>query len=126
MRDVQLLAAASAPSIGPAIVTIFGVDVPPLALAISGLGLLFARAIAPPPLRKLSRKQEISLTALLLAILFLIVTGQMWGGEPMGGGIAMVWGIGLGFSGLLVVEFFGERVMAMLRAGLGVGPKDEP
>lgn len=114
----------SAPSIGPAIITIFGVNVPPLALGISCLGLLFARAIAPPPLRKLTRKQEIALTLLLLCVLFLIVTGEMWGGKPMGGGMAMVWGIGLGFSGLLVVEFFGKRVMAMLSAALGVKPDD--
>jgi hypothetical protein len=33
--------------------------------------------------------------------------------------MAVVWSIGLGFSGLLVIEFFGERVMAALRALLG-------
>lgn len=120
VKGAYVFAAAVSPSIGPAIITVFGVDVPPLALGISMLGLLFARAIAPPPLRKLTRKQEVSLTLLLLTVLFWIVTGEMWGGEPMGGGMAMVWGIGLGFSGLLVVEFFGQRVMSMLRAAFGV------
>ena len=44
------------------------------------------------------------------------------GGEPkflVGAGMSAVWGIGLGFSGLLVVEFFGERIMAMLAAMFG-------
>ena len=36
-------------------------------------------------------------------------------GKPLGPGMAVVWGAGLGFSGLLVVELMGERVMAMLR-----------
>ena len=111
-------AAALAPAFGPAVVTLFGIDVPILALALSVGGLILARMIAPPPLRKLSGRQEVALTVLLLIILFLIVTGQMpfLGGRPLGAGMAVIWGVGLGFSGLLVVEFFGQRVLAMLRA----------
>lgn len=100
-------------------VSLFGVDVPVLALSLSIGGLLMSRAIAPPPLRKLSKRQEIALTFLLLILLFLIVTGSLGGGEPLGAGMATIWGIGLGFSGLLVVEFFGDRVLAMLRAMFG-------
>lgn len=114
-------AAVAAPSFGPAVVTVLGVDVPVFALALSVAGLLLARAIAPPPLRKLNRKQELALTCLLVIILFLIVTGQlpMLKGEPLGAGMAVIWGIGLGFSGLLVIEFFGERAVAMLRVIFG-------
>jgi hypothetical protein len=113
--------AATAPSIGPAIVTLFGVDVPVLALGLSCLGLILARMIAPPPLRKLRRVEEVALTTLLLIILFLIVTGEMpfLGGEPLGAGMSVIWGVGLGMSGLLVIEFFGQRVMAMLKAAFG-------
>ena len=110
-----------APSFGPAIVTVLGVDVPVLALALSVAGLLLARSIAPPPLRKLNGRQELALTALLLIILFLIVTGTkpLGFGEPIGAGMAVIWGVGLGFSGLLAIEFFSERVMAILKAMLG-------
>jgi hypothetical protein len=108
-----------APSLGPAIVTIFGIDVPVMALCLSVAGLVLARVIAPPPLRKLSVVQEVCLTLLLLVILFLIVTGELGGDGPLGAGMATVWGIGLGFSGLLAVEFFAERIRAMIGALIG-------
>lgn len=124
--------ALAAPSVGPAIVTVLGTDVPVLALGVSVAGLILARVIAPPPLRKLNRKQEFALTALLLIVLFLIITGQLSACslksivvstscpvEPLGAGMATVWGIGLGFSGLLAIEFFGARVMAAFRAMFG-------
>lgn len=112
--------ALAAPSVGPALVTLFGTDVPVLALGLSVAGLVLARVIAPPPLRKLTRVQELALTLLLLVVLFLIVTGKLFGGgKPLEAGMATVWGIGLGFSGLLAIEFFGQRVMAMLNAIFG-------
>lgn len=115
--------AIAAPSLGPAIVTLFGVNIPVAALVLSVAGLVLARVIAPPPLRKLSWVQEVALTLLLLVVLFLIVTGEIGGGEPLGPGMAAVWGIGLGFSGLLAVEFFSDKVLAMLRAMMG---EDKP
>ena len=127
MKSTGFIAAgiAASPTFGPALVTVFGIDVPVLALALSAFGLLFARTLTPTPLRKLEKRQEWALTILLLIILFLIVTGQLGGdGKPMGGGMATVWGIGLGFSGLMVIEFFGERVMAILRAIVGVKTDD--
>lgn len=110
--------AVAAPAIGPAIITLFGVDVPLVALALSAAGLLLARYIAPPPLRRLTRWQQYALTGLLLIMLFLAVTGQLpgMGGKPLGVGMSVIWGIGLGFSGLVAIEFFGERVVAMIRA----------
>lgn len=116
--------AAVAPSIGPAIVTAFGTPVPVLSLVLSVAGLLLARIIAPPPLRKLTRRQQISLTALLVIILFLLVTGGFTG-TPMQPGLAVIWGVGLGFSGIVVVELFAERAMAMLRVMFGMAPKDQ-
>jgi hypothetical protein len=40
--------------------------------------------------------------------------------------MATVWGIGLGFSGLLAIEFFGARFMAALRALLGSSETRRP
>ncbi len=108
--------AVAAPAIGPAIITVFGVHVPVLALALSVAGLLLARYIAPPPLRKLTLWQERALTALLIILLFMVVTGQFGNGEPLGAGMAVMLGIGLGFSGLLIIEFFGERGIAAFKA----------
>lgn len=128
--------ALAAPSVGPAVVTLFGTDVPVLALCLSVAGLVLARVIAPPPLRKLSRVQEVALTLLLLIVLFLVVSGELsfcnltsmlrdaeCPTRPLGPGMATVWGIGLGFSGLLAIEFFGERFMAAFRALFGAGAK---
>lgn len=116
--------AVVAPSFGPAIIQVFGVDIPILALSLAIVGLLLARKIAPPPARKLTKGQEIALTALLVIILFVIVTGQVTG-NPLGVGAAVVWSVGLGFSGLLVVEFFGSRTMKAIQALLGNGGSGE-
>lgn len=119
------VAATVAPSLGPAVVTVFGTDVPVLSLFLSAAGLLLARVIAPPPLRKLSRLQHWALTALLLIILFLIVTGNFTRG-PLEPGMAVIWGVGLGFSGLVAVEFFAQRTIAMLKVMFGGSPDAKP
>lgn len=104
-----------------------GTQVPTLALCLSILALLLARWVAPPPLRRLSREQQFALTLLLLIFLFLAVTGEMplvGTGQPLGPGMAVVWGAGLGFSGLFAVELMGERTRAMIRAALGIRDDD--
>lgn len=106
---------AAAPSFGPAVVTLLGFDIPIMALGLSMLGLVLARKVAPPSRRKLTVTQERYLTGLLALLLFLIVTGQV-GGRKLGVGMGTIWGIGLGTSGLLVIEFFGEYVMTVLYA----------
>lgn len=118
----------AAPSFGPAAVSLFGTEIPILALGLSIAALLLARWVAPPPLRKLTRMQQAALTLLLLIFLFLIVTGNIpliGDGKPIGVGMAVVWGAGLGFSGLFAVEIMGERVRAMLRVAFGMAPEDE-
>ena len=112
--DGELEAAA----IGPAHVNLFGTEVPVLPLTLGILGLVLARMIAPPPLRKLTCVQQVALTALLAILLFLIVTGAFTD-FPLEAGMAVVWGIGLGFSGMLSIEFVSERAIAGLRAMLG-------
>lgn len=116
--------AAATPSLGPAIITLFGQDVPLLAYGLACAAMILARFIAPPAARKLTRRQEAALTVLLGIVLFLLVTGAFTS-SPLAVGMSVVWGIGLGFSGLLVVEFFGTRVMAMLEAMTG-GKREPP
>lgn len=103
------------PSFGPAIVTFFGLDIPVMAFGLSVMGLMLARSIAPASRRKLTKNQERCLTGLLGLVLLMVVSGQI-GGKVLGPGMGMVWGIGLGISGLLVVEFFGDYVMTLLYA----------
>lgn len=128
MKDPASVAVVvAAPSFGPVVVSFFGTEIPVLALSLSIVALLLARWIAPPPLRKLTREQQWALTVLLVIFLALAVTGQMplvGGGEPMGVGMAVVVGVGLGFSGLLVVEVMGDRFMAAMRAMMGVRDDD--
>lgn len=111
---VSALAAAS-PSIGPAVITVFGLNIPPMAFGLSMVGLLLARSIAPASRRKLTKNQELSLSTLLVLVLLMVVTGQFTSGGPLSPGMSMVWGIGLGTSGLLCIEFFGTWVMDTLR-----------
>lgn len=125
MKSPALVIAA--PTFGPAIVTAWGTDFPVLATGLSVMALLLARFIAPPPLRKLTKQEELALTALLLIFLLLAVSGHMpliGDGKPMGPGMAVVWGAGLGFSGLLVIELVGERVKAMIRVAMGMKEKE--
>lgn len=122
---IAVAAVASAPSFGPAIVTLFGTDIPVLAMSLSLAGLLLARFIGPPSSRKLTRFQEIVVTLILMLVLFLIVTGELPpDGKPLSVGMAVSWGVGLGLSGLLALEFLGERAMAALRAMFGMGGGD--
>jgi hypothetical protein len=126
---VKTATATITPSIGPAIITFFGIDVPVMAFSLSMVGLLLARSIAPESRRKLTNPQEWALTALLILILLLVVTGQIGFGKPLGAGMSVVWGVGLGTSGLLAIEFFGEYVMDMLRKimyGFQNAPKTPP
>lgn len=115
-------AAVVAPSFGPAVVTIAGMDFPVLATCLSIVALVLARWIAPPPLRKLTKKQEIALTCLLVIFLTITVAGEMpmvSNGEPLSEGMAVLWGVGLGFSGLLIIEIITGRIEAMVRAAFG-------
>lgn len=95
-------------------------------MSLSLAGLLLARFIGPPPSRKLTRFQEIVVTLILMLILFLIVTGELPpDSQPLGVGMAVAWGVGLGLSGLLALEFLGERAMAAIRAMFGMGGKPD-
>jgi len=103
--------AITAPAIGPAIVQIFGESVPLMAMGLSLAGVVLARFIAPPAKRVLSRVQTWALTLLLCVIDFAAVVTL----QP-GSGMAVVYGVGLGFSGMLTIEFFGRRVTHVLKA----------
>jgi hypothetical protein len=104
-------AGMSAPAIGPAIVTILGENIPLMAMGLSLAGVVLARFIAPPAKRVLTRAQAWALTLLLCLIDFAAVLTL----QP-GSGMAVVYGVGLGFSGMLTIEFFGRRVSHVLKA----------
>lgn len=128
-RDAAIATAISAPSVGPAVLVIFGLELPVAALVLSLVGLLLARYVKPRSASKLTLGQERALTALLALILVVIVAGEFpWigDGEPLGVGMATAWGVGLGTSGILAVDLIGSRIMRGLRAALGITPDDEP
>lgn len=120
------MTAISAPSIGPAVLIVAGLKLPVAALVLALLGLLLARYIAPKRERRLTRWQSRALTALLALLLVVLVAGEFPGqnGEPLGVGMATAFGVGLGTSGLLAVEFMGERMGRAFRALFGTPPSD--
>lgn len=64
-----------------------------------------------------------------MLVLTLIVTGKLGTGSPLGEGMASMWGIGLGFSGLLAIELIGERITRALGVMFGTNntpTDDEP
>lgn len=127
-KEGAVVAAISAPSIGPTVLIVFGLKLPIAALILAIIGLVLSRYIAPKATRKLTIGQERALTLLLGILLVIIVAGEfpmLGDGEPLGVGMAAAWGVGLGTSGLLVVELIGSRIMAALRAGFGMPAKDE-
>lgn len=133
--EANLVAAISAPSIGPTVLIVFGIKLPIAALALSMVGLLLARYINPRSARKLSRGRELALTALLALLLVVIVAGEfpvIGNGKPLGVGMAVAWGVGLGTSGLVAVNLLGGSMMAGLRAavraafGLKIDDKGDP
>jgi hypothetical protein len=123
----KTIAATAGPSFGPAIVTFFGIDVPVVAFSLSLVALIVARQIAAPNLvRKLTARQEFFLTVALIIILFLVVTGQLFYGEPLGPGWAVVWGIGLGMTGLLILELFADAIVNFIRAFFSAWQRPPP
>jgi hypothetical protein len=110
----------AAPAIGPAVVTLFGEQIPLMAMALSLAGLVLARMVAPQPRVAISRIRGVALTVLLCVIDFAAVITL----QP-GAGMAVAAGVGLGFSGMLAVQFFGDRIKAVLSAMVGAGgPKE--
>ena len=111
---IYSLTVASAPASGPVIVTILGLDIPVLSLSISMVGLLLARIVSlDDPNRKLTKLQDFAMTGILCIILFLIVTGQFFG-EPMSVGMAFSWAVGLGFSGIMILDIIANRIREMI------------
>ena len=107
----------ASPSIGPAVVTVLGINIPIVAAVLSLVSLLLARSVALPSKRTLTRAQDYSVTAALSILLFAIVCGEMIIPQP-GVGMAVVWGLGLGLSGLLIIEICAEFVVAFFKAFL--------
>jgi hypothetical protein len=107
-------AIVAAPSLGPAVITILGESIPLMAMGLSIAGLILARLVAPPPKLPMSRHRAVALTALLCVIdAAAVITMQP------GAGMAVATGVGLGFSGMLAVQFFGDRVGLILNAIAG-------
>lgn len=121
----KTILAAVAPSFGPSVMIFFGVQIPIAAFSLSLVGLLLARHIARPPRRTFTRSQNFALTAILALILLLAVAGEIrWiSPEPLGVGMAVVWGVGLGWSGIIVIEIIGKKIVEGLKVVFGIVPE---
>lgn len=102
-----------------AILTIGGLDVPLLTAAFAVLGVLLARPIAPrgdPPL-SLGKNIVVTLILCLLVIAWVIDSrpGLLF---------SFIMSIGLGFSGLAIIELAGTEALGVVRRIFsGINPK---
>lgn len=93
-----------------AIVAIGGMDVPLLTAAFAVLGVILARPIAPRGKPPLSLAKNLSVTA----ILCLLVIAWVIDSRP-GLLFAFIMSIGLGFSGLTIIELAGAQALDIAR-----------
>lgn len=101
---------AALPASGPIIVQLLGYDVPVLSALVGVAGVVLALDLAPPPPRRLSKRQKWALRILaILLILTLVIYDQK---NPF---ITLGWAIGLGFSAYTVIELLGALIPERLR-----------
>lgn len=101
--------AAQPASFGPESIMLFGAEIPVWSAIFGVLGVLMARRVAPATAAgaALGRVGNAALTILLACgVLALIISGEK---RPI---VALGWSIGLGFSGLGVVELVAKSVIA--------------
>lgn len=109
-HELPLSLAATLPATGPVIVQLLGYDVPVLSAVVGVVGVVLALDLAPPPPRRLNRRQKWALRVLaILLILCLVIYDQK---NPF---ITLGWAIGLGFSAYTVVELLGALVPERLK-----------
>lgn len=100
------------PSFGPALIILFGVPVPVFSALCGMIGVILARQVAPATAAgaMLGRVGNVALTALLaLGVVALIVSGQK---QPL---VAVAWAVGLGHSGLVMIELVAKSAIAAAR-----------
>ena len=99
--------AHSSPRFGPPSIVAFGAELPVWSILFGIVGVLMARRVAPATAAgtALGRTGNAALTVLLiLGVLALIVAGEK---RPI---VALGWSIGLGFSGLGMIEMVARAV----------------
>lgn len=124
-RAETLATAATAtllPASGPIIVQLLGYDVPLLSALVGVAGVAMALELAPPPPRRLNRRQKWALRGIsILLVLCLVIYDQK---SPF---ITLGWAIGLGFSAYTVIELLGalipERLKRLFEAAFGASPE---
>lgn len=100
----------------------FGITVPVLPTMLAFVALWVGREIARDPKRKLTKRQNVFLNVGLTIITFLVVTGELWGGEPLEVGWASVMGFGIGMNGLVIFELFQRFTYNVFAARMGEPP----
>lgn len=102
MKPFLIYSAAAAA--GPVMVDVLGYQLPLLSAGLSVLGVVLATIISPPP--ALSMLQRVALTALLILLMLGIVISDPARSPVM----TTCWAIGIGYTGLPIIEAIGRWV----------------
>jgi hypothetical protein len=107
------------------VVNLFGIAMPVLPTAFALAALWVGREIARNPRRKLNSRQNLFLNIGLVIVTFLVVTGRMFGTQPLELGWASVMGFGIGMNGLVIFEIFQNITYAVFTARVPHAPAVE-
>lgn len=115
----------------PPIINFVGITIPIAALFFGLLSLVLVRYVKPnvPSASEqtpLTPAQNRAVTGILAILLCVIITGEVpfLESEPLGVGMAVLWGIGLGTTGMLAIDLIGDWARTMMQRVFG--RKDKP
>ena len=110
----------------PPVINAFGIEIPVAATAMGMLSLVLVRYVKPTVPSdnsdtSVTPMQNRAVTGVLAILLFVIIAGEVpfIETDPLGLGMAVIWGIGLGTCGMLAIDLIGEKVKRMLGRLLG-------
>jgi hypothetical protein len=109
----------------PPVISAFGIDIPVAATALGMLSLLLVRYVKPnvpgAEPSTITPMQNRAVTAVLGILLFVIIAGELpiIATKPLEPGMAVIWGIGLGTTGIMAFDLIGEKIKSTLRRVFG-------
>jgi hypothetical protein len=93
-----------------------------LSLAVGLLGVVLARWVFVNREQRRSGRRERWSETLPVTLIAMLIVGVLINDRTLSLSAAAFLGLGVGWVTVLLLDIFGDRIIAALRAGLGVGP----